>query len=198
MTLLQLPARPIVVAEGDAGLTTSAVAAPSIVPAASVVSTALPTVVPSLSTTVAASSVVSLASTVSAALPPVASALAITVFSRLLFCSDRDRNTNERIHVQRPVHMSDMGQGWLVLPMTPSTFPMYVPSSARTMMAFNAGEEPSKLTEQATLVAFGFHRAREHLKTCAFLRSSPFGVVGFRRSYVAEAAALRRALMRWP
>tara|TARA_B100000242_G_scaffold123049_2_gene86517 strand:- start:2631 stop:2828 length:198 start_codon:yes stop_codon:yes gene_type:complete len=37
--------------------------------------------------------------------------LAITVFSRLLFCSDRDRNTNERIHVQRPVHMSDMGQG---------------------------------------------------------------------------------------
>jgi len=35
-----------------------------------------------------------------------------------------------------------------VLPNTPSTFPTYVPSSARTMMASRAGEDPSKFTSK--------------------------------------------------
>ncbi len=55
-----------------------------------------------------------------------------------------------------------------------------------------------KVYEQATFVAFGFHCTCEHLKTCAILRPSLFGVVGFSRPFVAEAKVQHRASTRWP
>jgi len=40
--------------------------------------------------------------------------------------------------------------------------------------------------QKAPLVTFGLHGSTEHLKTCSGLRPVPFGVVGFRKTYVAE------------